>query len=99
MMGGTAAAISKTVAAPIERVKLVIQNQGAMINAGRLDRPYSGVVDCFKRIYVGEGAKSCMWFALNIFVRTNVLEWLDSLEGKWDQRSSVLPHSSAQLRL
>jgi len=58
MMGGTAAAISKTAAAPIERVKLLIQNQGAMMNAGRLDRPYSGITDCFKRTYADEGVKS-----------------------------------------
>jgi solute carrier family 25 (mitochondrial adenine nucleotide translocator), member 4/5/6/31 len=66
MMGGTAAAISKTVAAPIERVKLIIQNQGAMINAGRLDRPYSGITDCFKRTYVDEGVKSCMCHSTTI---------------------------------
>lgn len=59
MMGGTAAAISKTVAAPIERVKLMIQNQGAMIAAGRLSSPYRGVVDCFRRTYVEEGLLSC----------------------------------------
>lgn len=58
-MGGTAAAISKTVAAPIERVKLLIQNQGAMINAGRLDRPYKGITECFARTYKEEGMKSC----------------------------------------
>jgi len=55
MMGGTAAAISKTVAAPIERVKLMIQNQGAMIAAGRLSSPYRGVMDCFRRTYAEEG--------------------------------------------
>ncbi|TCD61774.1 hypothetical protein EIP91_007952 [Steccherinum ochraceum] len=55
MMGGTAAAISKTAAAPIERVKLLMQNQGAMLAAGRLDRPYKGIGDCFKRVYVEEG--------------------------------------------
>ena len=59
MMGGTAAAISKTAAAPIERVKLMIQNQGAMLDAGRLDRPYTGITDCFKRTYVEEGITSC----------------------------------------
>jgi hypothetical protein len=58
-MGGTAAAISKTAAAPIERVKLLIQNQGAMLAAGRLDKPYGGIVDCFKRTYAGEGAIAC----------------------------------------
>lgn len=58
MMGGTAAAISKTAAAPIERVKLLIQNQGAMIATGRLDRPYNGIVECFKRTYAEEGMVS-----------------------------------------
>ncbi|KAH7910516.1 mitochondrial carrier domain-containing protein [Hygrophoropsis aurantiaca] len=58
MMGGTAAAISKTAAAPIERVKLLMQNQGAMTAAGRLDRPYQGIGDCFKRTFAEEGVKS-----------------------------------------
>ncbi|KAI0073275.1 ATP:ADP antiporter [Panus rudis PR-1116 ss-1] len=58
MMGGTAAAISKTAAAPIERVKLLIQNQGAMIANGRLDRPYTGITDCFRRTYQVEGFAS-----------------------------------------
>ncbi|KAI9568568.1 mitochondrial carrier [Boletus coccyginus] len=57
-MGGTAAAISKTAAAPIERVKLMIQNQGAMIAAGRLSSPYRGVTDCFRRTYTEEGLLS-----------------------------------------
>lgn len=60
MMGGTAAAISKTAAAPIERVKLLIQNQGAMIAAGRLEKPFGGIIDCFKRTYAQEGLGSCM---------------------------------------
>ncbi|EIW83634.1 mitochondrial carrier [Coniophora puteana RWD-64-598 SS2] len=59
-MGGTAASISKTAAAPIERVKLMIQNQGAMLAAGRLERPYTGIVDCFKRTVADEGVVS-LW--------------------------------------
>ncbi|KAH8112252.1 mitochondrial carrier domain-containing protein [Phellopilus nigrolimitatus] len=58
MMGGVAASISKTAAAPIERVKLLIQNQGAMIAAGRLDKPYTGVGNCFTRTYKDEGVVS-----------------------------------------
>ena len=58
-MGGTAAAISKTAAAPIERVKLMIQNQGAMLSAGRLDRPYAGILDCFRRTHAEEGMIAC----------------------------------------
>lgn len=58
-MGGTAAAISKTAAAPIERVKLLMQNQGSMLAAGRLDKPFTGIGDCFKRTYAEEGVVSC----------------------------------------
>lgn len=43
LMGGVSAAISKTAAAPIERIKLLIQNQDEMIKAGRLDRKCGGI--------------------------------------------------------
>jgi solute carrier family 25 (adenine nucleotide translocator) protein 4/5/6/31 len=55
LMGGISAAVSKTAAAPIERVKLLIQNQDEMIKQGRLDRKYNGIVDCFKRTMADEG--------------------------------------------
>jgi solute carrier family 25 (adenine nucleotide translocator) protein 4/5/6/31 len=54
-LAGCAAVISKTAAAPIERVKLLVQNQDEMIKAGRLSEPYKGVIDCVKKTYVGEG--------------------------------------------
>jgi len=60
LMGGVSAAISKTAAAPIERVKLLIQNQDEMIKQGRLDRKYNGIGDCFKRTMADEGAVS-LW--------------------------------------
>merc|ERR1712141_403834 len=55
MLAGVAAGVSKTVAAPIERVKLLVQNQDEMIKQGRLDRPYKGVVDCCQRVLSTEG--------------------------------------------
>jgi len=55
LLSGVAAGVSKTAAAPIERVKLLIQNQDEMIKQGRLDKPYSGVVDCTKRVLTTEG--------------------------------------------
>jgi len=55
-LSGAAAIISKTAAAPIERVKLMIQNQGEMLKAGRLDKPYSGVIDCTVRTFKTEGS-------------------------------------------
>eukprot|EP00054_Salpingoeca_dolichothecata_P036963 m.9355 g.9355 ORF g.9355 m.9355 type:complete len:323 (+) comp7180_c0_seq1:181-1149(+) len=60
LLGGVAAGISKTVAAPIERIKLLVQNQDEMIKQGRLDKPYKGVADCFRRIVADEGFVS-LW--------------------------------------
>jgi solute carrier family 25 (adenine nucleotide translocator) protein 4/5/6/31 len=59
-MGGVSAAVSKTAAAPIERVKLLIQNQDEMIKTGRLATPYKGIVDCFRRVMAEEGVIS-LW--------------------------------------
>jgi solute carrier family 25 (adenine nucleotide translocator) protein 4/5/6/31 len=55
LMGGVSAAVSKTAAAPIERVKLLIQNQDEMIKSGRLHEPYKGIGDCFRRVIKEEG--------------------------------------------
>jgi len=55
MLSGVAAGVSKTCAAPIERVKLLVQNQDEMIKQGRLDKPYTGVVDCTTRTLKTEG--------------------------------------------
>ncbi|KAL4871574.1 hypothetical protein BDV12DRAFT_163989 [Aspergillus spectabilis] len=60
LMGGVSAAVSKTAAAPIERIKLLIQNQDEMLRAGRLDRKYDGIVDCFRRTAANEGVVS-LW--------------------------------------
>jgi len=60
LMGGIAAAVSKTAAAPIERVKLLIQNQDEMIKSGRLDRRYTGIMECFSRTASQEGVMS-LW--------------------------------------
>jgi solute carrier family 25 (adenine nucleotide translocator) protein 4/5/6/31 len=59
-MGGVSAAVSKTAAAPIERVKLLIQNQDEMIKSGRLATPYKGIGDCFSRVIAEEGFGS-LW--------------------------------------
>merc|ERR1712098_247409 len=60
LMGGVSAAVSKTAAAPIERVKLLVQNQDEMIKAGRLSSRYTGIGDCFKRTIADEGVMS-LW--------------------------------------
>jgi solute carrier family 25 (mitochondrial adenine nucleotide translocator), member 4/5/6/31 len=52
LLGGTAAAVSKTVAAPIERVKLLLQNQG---DAKNITKPYTGIIDVFVRVPQEQG--------------------------------------------
>jgi len=55
LLAGFAAGVSKTAAAPIERVKLLVQNQGEMLKSGRLKEPYKGIVDCAARVTREEG--------------------------------------------
>jgi len=52
MLGGTAAAVSKTIAAPIERIKLLLQNQG---DAKSITKPYTGIMDCVIRVPKEQG--------------------------------------------
>jgi len=54
LRGGTVAGISKTVVAPIERVKLLLQVQDASTQIKPEDR-YKGIVDCFSRVYKEQG--------------------------------------------
>lgn len=52
-VGGTAAAISKTLVAPIERVKLLLQVQAA--SKAMAGKEYKGIVDAFVRIPKEQG--------------------------------------------
>jgi len=55
LLSGSVAAIAKTSAAPIERVKLLIQNQGELLRQGRIDKSYRGATDCVLRTLRNEG--------------------------------------------
>jgi len=55
ILSGSAAALAKTSAAPLERVKLLLQNQGEMMKQGRLDKGYSSIMDCSLRTLRNEG--------------------------------------------
>jgi len=54
-LSGFAACVSKTSAAPVERIKILMQNQNELIKQGVLDRPYSGVIDCGRRVFQNDG--------------------------------------------
>ncbi|XP_060103314.1 ADP/ATP translocase 4 [Heteronotia binoei] len=54
MVGGVAAAVSKTTVAPVERVKLLLQVQASSKQI-RADQRYRGMIDCFVRIPKEQG--------------------------------------------
>eukprot|EP01089_Gocevia_fonbrunei_P004039 TRINITY_DN13_c0_g1_i1.p1 TRINITY_DN13_c0_g1~~TRINITY_DN13_c0_g1_i1.p1 ORF type:complete len:351 (+),score=91.69 TRINITY_DN13_c0_g1_i1:107-1054(+) len=55
-LGGVSGAVAKTLTAPIERVKLIIQTQDAnpRIISGEVPR-YTGIVNCFSRVTKEQG--------------------------------------------
>jgi solute carrier family 25 (adenine nucleotide translocator) protein 4/5/6/31 len=59
--GGVSGAVSKTITAPLEKVKLAIQNQDSnpRILSGEMKR-YTGMADCFKR-HITELGASSLW--------------------------------------
>ena len=57
LVGGVSAAVSKTIVAPIERVKLLLQVQDANKNIP-VDQRYNGLVDCFARVQREQGFAS-----------------------------------------
>ena len=67
LISGMAATMSKTAAAPIERIKLLMQNQNEMIKQGCLKRPYSGILDCAKVTLSHEGLIS-FWRGMYILL-------------------------------
>ena len=58
MLSGAAAVLSKTAAAPIERVKLLVQNQAEMLKQGKISEPYKGIMDCTTKTMKAEGFMS-----------------------------------------
>ncbi|KAL6313543.1 hypothetical protein AAG906_005496 [Vitis piasezkii] len=95
LMGGVSAAVSKSAAAPIERVKLLIQNQDEMIKVGRLSEPYKGITDCFARTIKDEGVIS-LWrgnTANNYFKR--LFNFKKDRDGYWKWFSGNLASGGA----
>ena len=61
LIGGTAGAISKTIMAPVERVKLLLQTQDSNpdVVSGKVKK-FNGMGDCLSRVMKEQGAKA-LW--------------------------------------
>ena len=57
VLGGTSGVIAKTICAPLERVKIVLQTQSANSQIAGATK-YNGIVDTFRRISVEQGLSS-----------------------------------------
>jgi solute carrier family 25 (adenine nucleotide translocator) protein 4/5/6/31 len=59
LIGGSIGAVSKTVMAPVERVKLLMQTQDSnpAVLRGEVER-YKGIGDCFKRVNAEQGLQA-----------------------------------------
>jgi len=59
LIGGTIGAVSKTVMAPVERIKLLMQTQDSnpAVIRGEIEK-YKGIGDCFTRVKAEQGMKA-----------------------------------------
>jgi len=59
LIGGSIGAVSKTVMAPVERVKLLMQTQDSnpAVLRGEVER-YKGIGDCFRRVHAEQGLQA-----------------------------------------
>lgn len=60
-IAGVSAAVAKSLTAPIDRIKLILQNQDSAIQVLSGERTrYNGILDCLRRIPVEQGFRS-LW--------------------------------------
>ena len=59
-VGGISTVISKTCAAPLDFIKLRYQIMPEMIKSGTLEKPYTGIINSFRRVFNEEG-KRAFW--------------------------------------
>lgn len=96
VLGGTAGGISKTVSAPLERVKLLLQTQDA--NKALKGQKYTGFLNCMSRCYHEEGLISLWrgnWANVVRYFPTTALNFgfkgfFNRVFNKWDAKKQPL---------
>ena len=76
LAGGISGAVAKTLTAPIERVKLIIQTQDSnpKIRSGEVAR-YTGIGNCFTRIAAEQGVPAFWRGNLTNIIRYCTFQW------------------------
>lgn len=59
LVAGISAAAAKTAVAPFEKIRLMFYSQDELIKQGRLEKPYTGIIDAASKLVKLEGIK---WF-------------------------------------
>jgi len=106
VIGGSIGAVSKTVMAPVERVKILMQTMESHpdVLSGKV-KPYTGIVDCFKRVHSEQGMAAfwrgnlvnCMRYAPQ---QGSALAFNDSLNNffpKYDSRTHLVQSTLVKL--
>jgi solute carrier family 25 (adenine nucleotide translocator) protein 4/5/6/31 len=96
LIGGTAGAISKTVMAPVERVKLLMQTQDSNpdVLSGKVKR-YASIGDCFRRVRSEQGVAAfwrgnlvnCLRYAPQQGSALAFNDLLNNMFPKYDQKT------------
>jgi len=104
--GGVSGAVSKTITAPIEKIKLAIQNQASnpAIISGEM-KPYSGMVDCgvrhVKELGVGSlwrgNVANCVRYVPTAACNLAFKDGIKSLFPKYDKKSEFGKFAVAQV--
>jgi solute carrier family 25 (adenine nucleotide translocator) protein 4/5/6/31 len=101
-LAGVAAVVSKTIAAPIERIKMVVQNQDEMLKRGTLKEGFKNPFDCGAWIMKNEGFlafwksnfTNCLRYfptqALNFAIKGQVKTYPMLAKNKTDSQASKL---------
>jgi len=103
--GGLSGAVSKTITAPIEKVKLAIQNQDSnpKVLSGEMPR-YTGMGDCFKRHYseLGMGSfwrgnfANCVRYVPTAAFNLAFKDSFKALFPKYDKKTELGKFTAAQ---
>jgi len=105
-LGGSIGAVSKTVMSPVERVKILMQTMDSnpKVISGEV-KPYSGIVDCFRRVASEQGIAAfwrgnlvnCLRYAPQQGSALAFNDFFKNLFPKYDKNKEFIQYFAANL--